>query len=169
MSRLYKIDAAVAGRIAIAARPRGGGCLKTDVGEWKNAAVNLAVSLLECHETFELGLQQEDFLCRSNGIEFVSFPIADHGVPGSWRETARVARSLARAIRGGRSVAVHCRAGIGRSSLFAACVLICCGTEPEKALSLITAARGLVVPETEQQRDWVTAFALAASPARRGG
>ena len=61
----------------------------------------------------------------------------------------------------GRSIAIHCRAGIGRSSLVAASVLICLGTRPGEALRLIGNARGVPVPATDDQRDWVMAFGRA--------
>ena len=51
--------------------------------------------------------------------------------------------------------------GIGRSSVIAACALICSGIEAEEALALIRASRGLIVPDTDDQRDWVVAFGNA--------
>jgi protein-tyrosine phosphatase len=56
-------------------------------------------------------------------------------------------------------VVVHCRAGIGRSSLIAGTVLVRFGIPPEEAWRLITAARGFRVPETPEQGEWLTAFA----------
>jgi protein-tyrosine phosphatase len=102
-------------------------------------------------------LQREAGLCRASGIEFVSFPIPDRGVPDV-QQTLEIARSIAGNIAGGRSVAVHCRAGIGRSSMIAACAMICSGIEVAEALTLIRAARGVIVPDTEEQRDWIIAF-----------
>jgi protein-tyrosine phosphatase len=61
-------------------------------------------------------------------------------------------------------VAIHCRAGIGRSTTLAACVLILLGVEGDVALDMIAAARGLEVPETEAQRQWVLGFSQAARP-----
>jgi protein-tyrosine phosphatase len=53
---------------------------------------------------------------------------------------------------------IHCRAGIGRSSMIAACTMICADVSAADALSRIEAARGVRVPDTEEQRDWVMAF-----------
>jgi protein-tyrosine phosphatase len=143
------------------ARPRADDWLQTDVADWKTSGVDMVVSLLEREEISELGLQREAELCRSSGIDFISFPIRDRGLPESQQEASRVARSLATELRDGRSVAIHCRAGIGRSSLIAACAIICSGIEAEEALALISAARGLTVPDTDEQRDWVLAFGEA--------
>jgi protein-tyrosine phosphatase len=103
-------------------------------------------------------LQREAGLCRSSGIEFMSFPIPDRGLPESRRAALQIARTLASGLRGGRSIAIHCRAGIGRSSVMAACALICFGIEAGTALGLIAATRGLTVPDTDEQRDWVLTF-----------
>jgi protein-tyrosine phosphatase len=143
------------------ARPRADEWLETEVNEWKNSGVDTVVSLLEQEEVSELGLQREAELCRSNGIDFISFPIRDRGLPESQREASQIARSLAADLRDGRSMAIHCRAGIGRSSVVAACALICSGLGAEEALALISAARGLSVPDTDEQRDWVVAFGNA--------
>jgi protein-tyrosine phosphatase len=145
------------GRLAIMARPRADDWLELDITGWKASGVDLVVSLLEQEEVSELGLQRESELCRASGIEFISFPIPDRGVPEA-QPTLEMARSIADGIAGGRSIAVHCRAGIGRSSIIAACAMICSGIEAEKALASIKAARGLIVPDTEEQRDWVIAF-----------
>jgi hypothetical protein len=52
---------------------------------------------------------------------------------------------------------------IGRSSLMAACVLVLMGMAPGTAFGLIGKARGLKVPDTEGQRDWVERFRDAAA------
>jgi protein-tyrosine phosphatase len=143
------------------ARPRADEWLETEVNAWKDAGIDVVVSLLENEEVSELGLQREAELCRSRGIDFISFPIPDRGVPESRRDATQIAQMLAAGLRDGRSMAIHCRAGIGRSSVIAACALTCSGIEPEEALRLISASRGLVVPDTDEQRDWVVAFGSA--------
>jgi hypothetical protein len=45
--------------------------------------------------------------------------------------------------------------GIGRSSLLAAAVLVEDGVDPDEAWDLIS-ARGYAVPDTEEQRIWLT-------------
>lgn len=163
MSRLHWIE--TPGRLAIMARPRADDWLEVDVAQWRTSGVDLVVSLLEREEVAELGLQRESELCRARGIEFVSFPIPDRGVPDI-RLTLGIARLIADGMAGGRSIAIHCRAGIGRSSVIAACAMICSGVEANEALALIRAARGVIVPDTEEQRDWIIAFGKAsqASP-----
>jgi protein-tyrosine phosphatase len=158
MSRLHWIEVSTTGRLAIAARPRAEDWLETEVAEWKRDGLNSVVSLLERDEVFELKLDREAELCRAHGMDFLSFPIPDRGVPVNTENVKQLARSIADSIRGGRSVAIHCRAGIGRSSMIAACTMIWLGIDAQQALASIAQARGLTVPDTDEQREWVIAF-----------
>ncbi|MFQ5858481.1 MAG: hypothetical protein ACE5LU_23020 [Anaerolineae bacterium] len=78
-------------------------------------------------------------------------------------------RQLDDALAEGKHVAVHCRQGIGRSTLIAACLLVLAGVDPETAFQRVSAARGCAVPETSEQREWVIKFAreLPAPISRR--
>ena len=55
---------------------------------------------------------------------------------------------------------IHCRAGIGRSSLLAAAVLRVEGRTADEAWQRITEARGLPVPDTDEQRDFLVQLDL---------
>ena len=99
-------------------------------------------------------------------MEFISFPIPNRGVPAALHEAMAVAQAVATKMGQGRAVAVHCRAGIGRSSLIAACVLVCSGFDPEAAFDAVSKARGLSVPDTDEQRYWVSAFRDAVTTVR---
>lgn len=158
---MYWIDVAGPGRIAISAKPRSGEWLSDEIAQWRLAGVDLVVSLLEAHEVHELGLRAEGQVCEAEGIAFVAFPIADRGVPESLARARALALSCAEAFGDGQSVLVHCRAGIGRSSLIAACVLASLGVPVSEALPKISAARGTTVPDTQAQIDWVQAYTNA--------
>lgn len=121
----------------------------------------MLVSLLTPYEIGDLELQAEAELCATLGIELVPYPIEDMRVPPSLAETRELVARLLAALREGRGVAVHCRAGIGRSSTIAACVLVAAGLSPEEAFARITAARGVELPDTDEQRAWVERFAAS--------
>lgn len=91
-------------------------------------------------------------------MEFISFPVPDGGVPSTTCETRALAAGIITRLNEGKAVALHCRAGIGRSSLIAACVLVLFGLTPAAACNLIGNARGLKVPDTEGQQGWVDEF-----------
>jgi protein-tyrosine phosphatase len=124
----------------------------------------MVVSLLTSEEVAELDLQGEAETSRRAGLEFRSLPIPDLGVPPSRAAMADLVESLERTLSAGKNAAVHCRQGIGRSSLAVASVLVTAGVSPEEAFRDIAAVRGTPVPETVEQRRWVETF--ASIPAR---
>jgi protein-tyrosine phosphatase len=63
--------------------------------------------------------------------------------------------SITEALDEGKSIAVHCRQGIGRSGLIAAAVLVSSGTDVDQAIETVSAARGQTVPETPEQLQWI--------------
>ena len=143
------------GRLAIALRPRGGDWLDDEARAWRRAGVDLVVSLLEPEEEAQLNLTGERDAAERNGIQFVSFPVVDRGVPNSVQATVPLLRSITNALKNGKNVAVHCRQGIGRSGLIAAAVLMSAGSTPDAAIDAVTTARGLTVPETPEQVRWL--------------
>ncbi len=160
--RLYWINQFAEGNLAIMAAPRLDEQLEGAILAWKEEGADVVVSLLEPAEIPNLA-GAERALCEEFGIEFFSFPIRDKTVPDAAGPFAGIARQLADKVAAGKSVAIHCRAGIGRSTMLAACVLILLGVDSAVALDMIAAARGVEVPETEAQRQWILSFQPARS------
>jgi protein-tyrosine phosphatase len=160
---IYWLDLNNRWRLAIMPRPRAGDWLADEVTAWKAEGVDILLSLLEPEEVAELDLRNVPMLCRRAGIEHIAFAIPDRGVPASIGETASLVRRLSGALAAGKAVAIHCRAGIGRSALIAACVLARNGYDVGGAFDTIAEARGVAVPDTDAQRVWVSAFLAASS------
>jgi protein-tyrosine phosphatase len=146
-------------RLAIMPRPRGGEWLTDEIDGWKRLGVQTVVSLLEMHEVRDLDLADEPTVCQRANIQFVSFPIPDRGVPSNPVEFANLVAALEHQLRSGDSVAIHCRAGIGRSGLVGACVLSAFGIDPDSAFGMLSRARGVTVPDTDTQVAWVRKYA----------
>jgi len=153
------------GRLGIAPRPRGGDWLGDELRSWREAGVDVVVSLLTPQEEAELDLDDEEARSRYSGLEFLRLPIPDRSVPESRFEVADLVTRLEEALAAGKDVAVHCRQGIGRSGLVAALMLVAAGRGPDDAFHAVGIARGIPVPETEEQRAWAEQFA-AESAAR---
>ena len=140
------------GRLAIVLRPRGGDWLEEEVRSWQEAGLDVVVSLLTHAENTELELHQEALLCRARGIQFYTYPIPDRGVPASRKATTDLVQKLETALGAGKSVAVHCRQGIGRASLITALLLVSAGIDPEAALDQVSQARGCAGSERPLSR-----------------
>ncbi len=142
-------------RLAIIPRPRGQDWLPDDIDFLQGAGIDVVVSALTVAENEELGLAEEGRCCQTRGIEFLSFPIDDRSVPNSSTEFTELVDSVTNFLRKGKAVAVHCRAGIGRSSIIVASALIHIGLSTESAFGSIEKSRGCPVPDTREQRQWV--------------
>jgi len=145
-------------RLAITPRPRGYDWLVGDIRLLKRAGVDVLVSALSPYETEDMGLLEESQCCQNYGLEFLSFPIEDRSVPTSFSEFDGLLNSLTDHLRKGKAVGVHCRAGIGRSSMIVACALLRDGLSVDSAFRAIQDARGCSVPDTAEQRQWVERY-----------
>ncbi len=158
---LYWLDGPWSGKIALAARPRGGDWLRDDLRGWKQAGIHTVLSLLTPEEETDLDLRDEATEARTQGLEFNSLPIADRQVPRSESKVADALENVNKTLSAGKNVVVHCRQGIGRSGLVAACLLVKNGMSPGAAVEVVSAARGVSVPETVAQREWIDHYATA--------
>ncbi|HZJ43097.1 MAG TPA: dual specificity protein phosphatase family protein [Pyrinomonadaceae bacterium] len=136
-------------------RPRGGDWLSAELRSLREQGVDIVLSLLRSEEEVELDIVEEKSLCAENELVFRSFPIIDRAVPESRSTVLELANSLLQELQSGKNVAIHCRAGIGRASLIAACVLKLHGVDVDEAFEMISRARGFAVPDTPEQHRWV--------------
>ena len=157
-AKVFWITGPWQGRLGIVPRPRGADWLDDETRAWREAGIDVVVSLLEPDEEAELALTGESVSSVANGLEFRSFPIPDRSVPNSREAVAQLVDQIIDALHAGKSVALHCRQGIGRSALVAAAALISGGQNADAALDTIRRSRGLDVPETHAQRQWISAF-----------
>lgn len=126
--------------------------------EIARSGVQTLVSMLEPEEADWLGLGEEGPLAEQFGMEFLSFPIQDVGLPASMVTFRTFVAGLADRLRAGERIAMHCRGSIGRSPLTAACTLIHLGWNAKDALAAIEAARGYPIPDTKEQLRWVLSY-----------
>ena len=135
------------------AKPRGGDWLQDEIESLRRSGIDIVVSALTPAEVQESGLDDEAELAANAGLRFVSIPITDRSVP-ELDHVEPTLRFLSEELASGSRIAVHCRFGIGRSSLVAAALLVMTGLDAELAWSRIGRARGVEVPDTAAQRRW---------------
>jgi protein-tyrosine phosphatase len=165
-TELHWIDGPWRGRLAVAARPRGGDWIEDEIRAWRNAGVDVVVSLLTSQESADLDLEREGEACRAAGIEFISFPIEDRTFPQSDEAAMGLVGKLASLLDRGNNAVAHCRQGIGRSSLIAIGTLLYEGTNLNAAIAEVSHARGVQVPETAGQLTWLAHFESVRDQAR---
>ena len=97
-------------------------------------------------------------------IEFVQ-GAEDRSVPEGSPEFGEFIDRLNADLHAGLVIAIHCRAGIGGSSLIAACLSIRQAMRGDEALAMVEAARGCAIPDTPEQRTWIKKFENRCNPA----
>ncbi len=147
-------------RLAVVERPRGGAWLGDDLAALRRGGIDILVSALQPKEERDLSLLDEEQHAVDAGLEFVRFPIANLGTPPLEVALPILAR-LVEAARTGRAVAAHCWAGQGRSPTIIAAVSVLLGHHPDQIWPAIREARGIPVPDTNEQRAWVASIAAA--------
>lgn len=146
-------------QIAIVPCPPGGDHLPAAIASLREEGIETLVSLLRADETRVLRLEAEGKLCREAGIDYKWLPVQDHSIPESMEEFRLVVDRMHSDLRAGKGVGAHCYAGIGRSCTLLACLLCLEGLAPAEAFNRLSEARGLRVPDTWLQIQWVEHFA----------
>ncbi|SES71230.1 cyclin-dependent kinase inhibitor 3 family protein [Oceanicella actignis] len=158
-----------AGRLGLCACPGAEGRdLAQDADALARWGADAVLSLLPEPELAALGASGLGAAVQERGMAWLRFPIADFGVPAPeamarWPGISACARRLTR--DGGR-LAIHCRAGLGRTGTIAALLLIEAGAPPRRAVAQVRAARPGAI-ETPAQLRWL--FRQAAALRAPGG
>jgi len=150
----YKVKDIEKGTLSVMAKPVSGEWIEDEFVGLKRLGIDKVVCLLEGFEQIEVGLGSEEELCIKNNIEYASFPIPDRGLPNTSLAKAFIG-NLHEEICAGKHIVIHCRAGIGRTGIIAGGVLVESGISAREAFSIISVARGVQVPDTEEQENWL--------------
>ncbi len=120
--------------------------------------ISTLVTLLEAGELSLLGVPRLLEKARAEGLETLWHPVPDFSAPRSMRETVEVVRRVLGRLAQGRGVAIHCRAGLGRTGTLAACCMAGRGWDARAAIGEVRQARPGSV-QTPEQEDFVDRFA----------
>ena len=157
ISNIYWINEKKIGEklLGTMARPRGNDWLDDEIKWLKIRKIDYLICLLEDSELTKLGLNREKELCKKWKIQFVNLPIEDVNIPKASGKFIKLVEDLAKEIRQEKKVVIHCRMGIGRSSILAGAIMIKLGFEGKEVFEIISKYRKLEVPDTEEQRNWI--------------
>ena len=139
--------------------------LRDDIAAYRVMGMTRIISLLTGEEVRELGLAAEAEFCRNEGMNFLQHPIPDRGLPDGQAFTA-LARTTFNDLIAGSAIGIHCRGGIGRSGMLACCVLMLYGLTADDAIDLVSRARHVAEPDTEEQTAFIRSFTPDASGPR---
>jgi ADP-ribosyl-[dinitrogen reductase] hydrolase len=133
------------------------------IRQWGAAAV---VTLVEEHELQTLRVSQLGAKVRTRGMAWYHLPIRDVSVPTPkfeqvWLEAAPELRRL---VRGGSSVLIHCKGGLGRAGMIAARLLAELGMAPQDAIAAVRAVRPGAIESAAQLEHVLSASIVEDAP-----
>jgi len=163
---MYWVDGPGSAKLVLAPRPRGADWLAAEIAVWKKAGIGAVLSLLTPEEERDLGLRNERKETAALGLGFWSLPIEDRQVPDSETRFTAASSKVDAALSAGTNVLVHCRQGVGRTGLVAVCLLKKNGMSLSAAIEDISTTRGVAVPETVGQREWLQRYRSCAPQIR---
>lgn len=108
-----------------------------------------------------LGIRDYQDKVAAHGLVYSVMPIIDMAIPESVHDAFTLISSISEAMTAGQSVLVHCRQGIGRAGMIAACVLLHlgCATSPHAAIEHVRQQRHKLAVQTSRQEQFVQWYA----------
>lgn len=103
--------------------------------------VKVVVSFLEDHEYELIRIPSFFEEAGRRNIRVHRFPIQDRGVPDDKGALLALIETVDGLIAAGGNVMMHCRGGIGRTGLVAACLLVYRGFSAERAIAIVKDTR----------------------------
>lgn len=153
VGRIVQLPKSVSGTLLLSEMPGS----KKSLIDWLAGAeasrVDLIVNLAEQEELASISPEYLAYIQNNEGIEISDFPIADFSVPADLVVFKIFVEQVAERLRLGQCVVAHCRAGIGRTGLFAASVLTTLEMPFDDVLLNVQSAGGRF--ETEAQRSFL--------------
>lgn len=144
--------------------PADAATVARDLAAIAATGARLLVTLVEAHE-LPLPLADWRDAVRAAGLEPLHLPIPDWGVPEAAFETAWSEARLAERLAAGETLALHCRAGLGRTGTVAARLLIeAAGMDAAAAIARVRRNHAAEAVETDGQVAHLHAVAARNTP-----
>ena len=130
--------------------------LKRDIAAFHEWGATGVVTLNETDELINLGLENLGDELQAAGFWWRHLPIVDMNVPvASFEEIWKIeGQQINASLAAGEKVIIHCLAGLGRTGMMAARLLVDIGVPPETAIADVRRVRPRAI-QTNAQEDYV--------------
>ncbi len=127
-------------------------CLQGDLACVGQFRADLVISLVEEHEFAKLGVPSLSVDIQAFNFRWQHVPIPDFGTPSdaTWEAWDEIRCDVRRIVGTRGRLLLHCAAGLGRTGMIAAKLLVECGLTPEAAISRLRRLRPGTIETTEQ-------------------
>ena len=125
----------------------------------QQAGASGVITLMPHGELAANGAEQIARQCQALDLAWYHLPVADEQVPQedfvrSWKASRQ---AIVDQLRGGHSLAIHCKGGSGRTGLIAARILIEAGIARSEAIALVQALRPKAIQHPAHV-NWISQF-----------
>jgi protein-tyrosine phosphatase len=139
--RPVELPAQVRGTLWLSSMPGRFGAWSDFEREAADTGVKMVVCLTPRDEVRELSPVYDAAIARGGApYEWVQLPVPNFGVPDDRQAFRHGIDRIAKALRAGEPVMMHCAAGMGRTGSAAACVLKALGLSTNEALARVREA-----------------------------
>jgi len=116
--------------------------------------IDTIVTLNEDHELAQLHIPDLRSKITELNMESLQFQITDMSTPTSedGNKFVSLVLQVVTRLKAGKRVAVHCKAGKGRTGLFVACCLVSMGMMPRNAVEIVRRARAGTIQTWSQEK-----------------
>ncbi|OED39039.1 hypothetical protein AB833_15955 [Chromatiales bacterium (ex Bugula neritina AB1)] len=127
--------------------------LKRDILAYQEWGASGVVTLNETEELAALGLEDLSHQLIASGFWWRNLPIVDMNVPAAdfeqiWQVEGR---QICASLAAGEKIILHCLAGLGRTGMMAARLLVDMGMAPERAIHEVRRVRPRAIQTTPQE------------------
>jgi ADP-ribosyl-[dinitrogen reductase] hydrolase len=133
--------------------------LGIDLQAVKDWGATVLVSLIEHHEFSELRVRGLSRQTKAFELDWIHLPIQDVSIPSPSAEKGwqTIGIELAARLKRGENIVLHCKGGLGRTGMMAACLLREFGMGADEAIKSVRVARHGAI-ETREQEKYVRSY-----------
>lgn len=130
------------GRLGLTQAPgQPGRDMAADMAALAREGTNILAPLLLDEEFSRLGMNDYHAQAEARSLTVAPCPIQNGSVPDDQTAFAAYVDELMDQLLDGRNLVLHCRGGVGRAGLVAACLLVQAGMPADAATNLVRATR----------------------------
>lgn len=156
--QFYPVKSSTNHTFYVMPRPQGEK-IYAEIAEMQALNIDTVLCLLQDFELPKASLEKVAEIYQEKGIEYLRLPIPDERCPSDFLAAKAMIETLYDKILSGKTIAIHCYGGIGRSGTVAVGILLHFGYEVLEAVNLVRTSRGIEVAKAQEQRQWLYEYA----------